>query len=56
MNLVESRAGNFGGYEATDLEDGDNLTGWESIINNNDIDPYNGLIGAALDPARSPRG
>jgi len=56
MNLIESRTGNFGGYEATDLEDGDNLTGWESIISNNDIDPYNGLIGAELDSSKSPRG
>jgi hypothetical protein len=56
MNLIESRTGDFGGYEATDLEDGDNLTGWESIISNNDIDPYNGLIGAALDPSRTSKG
>lgn len=46
LNMVESRTGDFGKYEATAIEDGDNLTGWESIIGNNDIDPYNGLIGS----------
>ena len=45
LNLVEFRTGNFGNYEATQVEFGDNLTGWESIISNNDIDPQNGLIG-----------
>ncbi len=46
LNMIESRTGDFGEYEATAIEDGDNLTGWESIIGNNDIDPYNGLIGS----------
>jgi len=45
LNLVESRTGNFGSYQPTTNPDGDNLTGWESIIENNDIDPYNGFIG-----------
>lgn len=45
LNLLESRTGNFGSYQPTTNPDGDNLTGWESIIENNDIDPYNGLIG-----------
>ena len=45
LSLVESRTGNFGKYQATALETGDNLTGWESIVSNNDIDPQNGLIG-----------
>tara|TARA_R100001509_G_scaffold23186_2_gene12347 strand:+ start:3257 stop:4336 length:1080 start_codon:yes stop_codon:yes gene_type:complete len=44
LSLVESRTGNFGRYQATQLENGDNLTGWESIIGNNDLDPQNGLI------------
>lgn len=47
LNLIESRTGNFNKYEATQLETGDNVTGWESIIENNDIDPYNGLIGSS---------
>ena len=45
LSLVESRTGNFGDYKATTIETGDNLTGWESIISNNDLDPQNGLIG-----------
>ena len=44
MSLVESRTGNFGEYAPGTITDGDNLTGWESIIDNNSIDPYNGLI------------
>ena len=51
LNLVESRTGNFGNYVVGDIFNGDNLTGWESVIENNTIDPYNGLIGAtAPDP------
>jgi hypothetical protein len=46
MSLVESRTGNFGEYVPGTITDGDNLTGWESIIDNNSIDPYNGLIGS----------
>tara|TARA_Y100001937_G_scaffold37513_1_gene53503 strand:- start:27647 stop:28681 length:1035 start_codon:yes stop_codon:yes gene_type:complete len=46
LSLVESRTGNFGKYRATKVEDGDNITGWESIIDNNDLDPQNGLIGS----------
>lgn len=45
MELVESRTGDFGDYVPGEVLSGDNLTGWESIISNNDIDPYNGLIG-----------
>jgi hypothetical protein len=45
LSLVESRTGNFGSYVAGQIESGDNLTGWESIISNNDLDPQNGLIG-----------
>ena len=44
MDLVESRNGNYGGYISGQLESGDNLTGWESIISENAIDPFNGLI------------
>jgi hypothetical protein len=45
LSLIESRTGDFGKYQATTLQAGDNLTGWESIISNNDLDPQNGLIG-----------
>ncbi|WP_293317247.1 hypothetical protein [Phenylobacterium sp.] len=44
LSLIESRTGNFGKYQATQIENGDNITGWESIIGNNDLDPQNGLI------------
>lgn len=49
LNLVETRTGDFGDYVPGEVIAGDNLTGWESIISNNDIDPYNGLIGADKD-------
>jgi hypothetical protein len=45
LNLIESRTGNFGRFQAGQIEKGDNLTGWESVIETNNIDPYNGLIG-----------
>jgi hypothetical protein len=45
LNLIESRTGNFGKFNAGRIEDGDNLTGWESVISTNNIDPYNGIIG-----------
>ena len=44
LNLVESRTGNFGKFNAGRVEDGDNLTGWESVVSTNNIDPYNGVI------------
>ena len=44
LNLVESRSGDFGAYRAGQAISGDNLTGWESIIGNNEMDPNNGLI------------
>lgn len=44
LDLVETRAGNFGNFKAGDTFDGDNLTGWESVIESNNIDPYNGSI------------
>jgi len=45
LNLVEARNGNFGEYTPGQQVQGDNLTGWESIIDSNDIDPCNGVIG-----------
>ena len=44
LELVESRAGNFANFKAGDLINGDNLTGWESIIETSNMDPYNGLV------------
>ena len=49
MDLLESRTGNYGEYVPGALETGDNLTGWESVITENAIDPFNGLI--KYDPA-----
>jgi hypothetical protein len=46
LNLIESRTGNFGKFSAGRIGDGDNITGWESVIETNNIDPYNGLIGS----------
>jgi hypothetical protein len=44
LSLVESRTGDFGKYVGGQIIAGDNLTGWESIISNNEIDPYNGGV------------
>ena len=45
LNLIESRTGNFGPFQAGEIAFGDNLTGWESVIETNNIDPYNGVVG-----------
>lgn len=44
LNLVENRVGNFGYYKPGTIRDGDNVTGWESIINSNAFDPINGVV------------
>tara|TARA_R100001443_G_scaffold36998_3_gene50782 strand:+ start:830 stop:1900 length:1071 start_codon:yes stop_codon:yes gene_type:complete len=49
MNMVETRTGDFGDYAAGRIVTGDNLTGWESIIGNNELDPYNGIVGQSGD-------
>ena len=49
MSLVESRAGNFGDYAMGDPIEGDNLTGWESIINENVLDAMNYNIDTSED-------
>jgi len=41
MNLNEMRVGNFGEFSAGQIVDGDNNPGWESVIGENNIDPYN---------------
>jgi hypothetical protein len=45
LNLVESRTGNFGNFQSGEVEFGDNITGWESVIEENNMDPCNGVIG-----------
>jgi hypothetical protein len=42
MKLIECRTGNFGAYEPGRWLTGDNVTGWESVISDNAIDPHNG--------------
>jgi hypothetical protein len=44
LNLVENRSGNFGFYQAGAIEDGDNITGWESVVHDNSFDPINGSV------------
>ena len=41
MSLLESRTGNFGGYESGKFIDGDNLAGWEAILDKNVLDAMN---------------
>jgi len=43
MTLKEFRTPG-GTFTASQIEDGDRLAGWEAIIENNNIDPYNGDI------------
>jgi len=42
MTLKEFRSN--GRFQENQIESGDNLAGWEAIISNNNIDPYNGDI------------
>lgn len=44
MSLVEHRVGDFGEFKSMDVIRGDNNTGWESFIEENNMDPYNGII------------
>lgn len=44
LELVESRTGNYGSFVAGDPINGDNLTGWESMIETSNMDPYNGIM------------
>jgi len=41
MSLLESRAGNFGKFEKGFGVEGDNITGWESILDENVLDSMN---------------
>ena len=44
MSLRENRTGSSDGFEAGAIAAGDEIVGWEAIIDSNNIDPYNGLI------------
>ena len=43
MTLKEFRTN--GSFVAAEIESGDNICGWEAILGNNNIDPYNGDVG-----------
>jgi len=42
MTLKETRTD--GNFESNQIESGDHIAGWEAIIDNNNMDPYNGDI------------
>lgn len=45
MNLAENRTGNFGEFKPFELAEGDNLTGWESVIDGKgSMDPHNQFL------------
>ena len=44
LSLRENRTGNQSGFEAGAIGSGDNVVGWEAIIDKNNMDPYNGLV------------
>lgn len=44
LSLKENRVGDSGDFLTGTLGSGDNIVGWEAIIDSNNIDPYNGLI------------
>jgi hypothetical protein len=48
LDLAEVRMGDFGEYQVGKFIKGDNTTGWESVLKNNTLDPYNGLIQGKL--------
>ena len=55
MTLKEVRGS--GNFVANEIEDGDNIAGWEAIISNNNTDPYNGAVGSPEEniPIQAPR-
>lgn len=54
MTLMEQRVGDFGQFESTNIIKGDNITGWESVIEENNMDPYNGLITLGTEESFNP--
>lgn len=44
MSLKETRTGDFGSFKQGTIGGGDSLAGWEAILKDNNMDPYNGLI------------
>lgn len=54
MSLVEQRIGDFSEFTSEYLIKGDNVTGWESVLTENNTDPYNGLITPGKGPITGP--
>lgn len=44
LDLLEVRTGNFGKFKSFSKTNGDNNVGWEAVFEENNMDPYNGLI------------
>lgn len=45
LSLMENRVGNFGSFEPFKLISGENIAGWEAVIENRTMDPYNSTFG-----------
>lgn len=45
LNLSETRVGNFGDFKPFDYIQGENLAGWEAIVDQKTLDPYNDTFG-----------
>lgn len=45
MNLSENRVGDFGLYQPFTLIQGENIVGWEAIIEERTLDPWNNKFG-----------
>ena len=45
LSLMENRVGNFGSFEPFKLISGENIAGWEAVIQNRTMDPYNSTFG-----------
>ena len=50
MILNEHRVGDLTKFESRQIIRGDNIAGWESVISENNMDPYNGIIGNLATP------
>lgn len=44
LSMRENRTGNQGTFDSGSIGSGDKIVGWEAIIDDNNLDPYNGLI------------
>ena len=44
ISLKELRTGDFTSFKQGQVEGGDTIAGWEAVLRDNNMDPYNGLI------------